>query len=201
MADTLTLTTLQTGTVIDLASGADSLDLEAGTNSYTANNLNQLTAVSGQQINYDGSGNLTNRPGWLYVWNANNQLLIAEPSSPTNGSVKMTFAYDGKHRCVRRQVWTYSGSYSLSSTFYLLYSGWSLIEERDASTNITAYAYGPRVDEVLAKFTSTNTLFYHGDAQHTTLALTDGSANVLERYRYEAFGLPSVYDSAFNLQP
>ena len=41
-------------------------------------------------------------------------------------------------------------------------------------------------------------MFYHGDAQHSTLALTDASANVLERYRYEAFGLPSIFDSIFS---
>jgi hypothetical protein len=32
------------------------------------------------------------------------------------------------------------------------------------------------------------------------MAPTDASANVLERYRYEAFGLPGIFDSAFNLQ-
>ena len=176
-------------------------DTSTGTNTFTANNLNQLSTLNSQTLNYDGSGNLTNRPGWLYVWNANNQLMVAEPSSPTNGAVKMTFAYDGKHRCVRRQTWAWSTNtlnYQLSNSQHLLYSGWSLIEERDSGTNIVTYAYGPRVDEILAKFTSTNTVFYHGDAQNSTLALTDASANVLERYRYEAFGLPSIFSSTFS---
>ncbi len=177
------------------------LDTGSGTNTFTANNLNQLTAISGSAIGYDLKGNLTNRPGWLYTWNAKNQLTIAEPSSPTNGAVKITFAYDGLYRCVRRQSWTWDGStYSLSASAYLLYSGWNLIEERDAGTNVVSYVHGPSMDEMVAKFTSTNTVFYHGDAQHSTLALTDASANVLERYRYEAFGLPTIFDSAFNVQ-
>ena len=112
----------------------------------------------------------------------------------------MTFAYDGKHRCVKRRTYTYAtNSWSLTADICLYYSGWNLVEERDAGgTNLTAYAYGPRVDEVIAKFTSTNTIFYHGDAQNSTLAITDASANVLERYRYEAFGLPSIFDASFS---
>lgn len=177
------------------------LDTGTGTNTYTANNLNQLSTLNAQALNYDLKGNLTNRPGWLYSWNAKNQLTIAEPASPTNGAIKITFAYDARHRCVKRQSWAWSTNtlnYQLSSSQHLVYSGWSLIEERDAGTNVVSYANGPSIDEVIAKFTSTNTVFYHGDAQHSTLALTDASANILERYRYEAFGLPSIYDSTFS---
>lgn len=176
------------------------LDSGTGTNTFTANNLNQLTAIGASAITYDLKGNLTNRPGWLYTWNANNQLIIAEPSSPTNGNTKMTFAYDGGSRCTKRRTYTYgTNGWSLTADTCLLYSGWNLIEERDAGgTNVVSYVHGSGVDEIIAKFTSTNTVFYHGDAQNNTLVLTDANANVLERYRYEAFGLPSIFDSTFS---
>ena len=89
----------------------------------------------------------------------------------------------------------------LSSESWTRDAAGHVLGHTNALGHVTTYAHGPRVDEILAKFTSTNTVFYHGDAQNSTLALTDASANVLERYRYEAFGLPSIFDSAFNLQP
>ncbi len=179
------------------------LDTGSGTNTFTANNLNQLSTLNSQALNYDLKGNLTNRPGWLYTWNAKNQLTIAEKSNPAEGSKKMTFAYDGRNRCVKRRTYTYtSGNWSLTLDTCLYYQSWNLIEERDGSGNvIAAFANGPVIDEVLAKFTSTNTVHYHGDALNSTLVLTDPSANVAERYRYDAFGLASTYDFTFSSLP
>ncbi len=176
-------------------------DTTANTTTFTANNLNQLSTLnSTNTLTYDAKGNLLTRPGWSYTWNAKNQLTIAEPISATEGSKKMTFAYDGKNRCVKRRTYTYtSGNWSLTLDTCLYYDDWSLVEERDGNGSaIAAFANGPVVDEVLAKFTSTNTVFFHGDVQSSTLALSDVNASVLERYRYDAFGLPFIFDSNFS---
>lgn len=170
------------------------------TTTFTANNLNQLATQNGTNLTYDAKGNLLTRPGWSYTWNAKNQLTVAEQTNPTEGSKKMTFAYDGRNRCAKRRTYTYtSGNWSLTLDTCLYYDGWGLVEERDGSGNvIAAFASGPVIDEVLAKFTSTNTVFYHGDAQNSTLALSDANAAVVERYRYDAFGLPAIYDATFS---
>ena len=175
-------------------------DTTANTTTYTANNLNQLSTLNSTNLTYDAKGNLLTRPGWSYTWNAKNQLTIAEQTSPTEGSKKMTFAYDGRNRCAKRRTYTYtSGNWSLTLDTCLYYDKWNLVEERDSNGGVlAAFANGPRIDEILAKFTSTNTVFFHGDAQNSTLALTDASANVLERYRYDTFGLPAIYDAAFS---
>lgn len=170
------------------------------TTTFTANNLNQLATLNGTNLTYDAKGSLLTRPGWSYTWNAKNQLTVAEQTNPAEGSKKMTFAYDGKNRCAKRRTYTYtSGNWSLTLDTCLYYDKWNLVEERDGSGSvIAAFANGPVMDEILAKLTSTNTVFYHGDAQNSTLVLTDASANVAERYRYDAFGLPSLYDSTFS---
>ncbi len=175
-------------------------DTTASTTTFTANNLNQLATQNGTNLTYDAKGNLLTRLGWAYTWNAKNQLTIAEQSNPTEGSKKMTFAYDGRYRCAKRRTYTYtSGNWSLTLDTCLYYDGWNLIEERDSNGDvIAAFANGPVTDEVLAKSTSTNTVFFHGDAQNSALVLSDASANVIERYRYDAFGVPSIYDSAFS---
>ena len=178
-------------------------DTTASTTTFTANTLNQLSTQNGTNLSYDSKGNLLTRPGWSYTWNAKNQLTIAEQTNPAEGSKKMTFAYDGRNRCAKRRTYTYaSGNWSLTLDTCLYYDWWDLVEKRDGSGNvIAAFATGPMIDEVLAKFTGTNTVFYHGDSQNSTLVLSDSTAVVLERYRYDAFGLPSIFDSAFNLQP
>lgn len=112
----------------------------------------------------------------------------------------MTFFYDSPGRCVKRRAYTYtSGSWALTSDTCLYYDRWNLAEERDTTGSILgAFSNDPEIGEVLARFTSINTIFFHGDAQNNTIALSDANGSVLERYRYDTFGSPCIYDSQFS---
>ena len=44
---------------------------------YTANALNQYTYINSQALTYDTKGNLLQRPGWAYTWDAPNRLRSA----------------------------------------------------------------------------------------------------------------------------
>ena len=164
---------------------------------YTANALNQYTYINSQALTYDAKGNLLQRAGWAYTWDAHNRLRSAAPGTPQAGNTRLTFAYDGRNRCAARRNYTWTdGAWELTSTLFLTYSDWNLIEERDAEgTLAAAYVHGPVVDDLLARITPTGTLYYHADAQHNTVAVTDSQAIVLERYTYDIFGLPTVHDA------
>lgn len=81
----------------------------------------------------------------------------------------------------------------------MYYDGWNLIQECDASGGeIARYIHGTRVDELVGRITPVGTSYYHHDALGSTIALSDGTGNVTERYSYDVFGAPVFKDGAGN---
>jgi len=104
------------------------------------------------------------------------------------------FTYDSRNRVVRRV--------SPNGTLNLTYSGWNLIEERDASgTLVQTYVHGAGTDEMLVKISSSGPAYYHHDGLGSTIALTGENGELLESYRYDAFGGVTVYDSSGSALP
>ena len=160
---------------------------------YVANDLNQYTSVGGIGLTYDANGNLAAGPGFTLTYDAQNRLIQATAAT---GSV--TFAYDGRNRCVKRTTLTLDGG---SSTWFVwghAQSGeWGLLEERDSSGDVVArYVHGDRIDEILRREGPEGTVFYHHDALGSTIALTDASGALVEQYRFDVFGLPTVLDAS-----
>jgi uncharacterized protein RhaS with RHS repeats len=54
------------------------------------------------------------------------------------------------------------------------------------------YVYGTYVDEPLALVTPTAKYYYHTNHLYSVAALTDTNRNVVERYRYDAYGERTV---------
>jgi RHS repeat-associated protein len=65
----------------------------AGATTYTANNLNQYTALNTVTPSYDGNGNLTNDGTFTYDYDAESRLISASGSGLT-----ATYAYDAQGR-------------------------------------------------------------------------------------------------------
>ena len=153
--------------------------------SYTANSLNQYTTAGGVgALTYDANGNLATGGGWTYAHNGNSRLVGA------SGPATASFGRDGRNRDVKRTI--------NGVTTYLIYDGWNLVAEYDAAGVLTTqYIHGPRVDEILAKVTTTSTTFPLPDALGSTIAVTDASGTGLERIYYsDAFGTPTFKDAA-----
>jgi len=73
-----------------------------------------------------------------------------------------------------------------------VYDGPRLLEERDASDTVTAeYVYGA-TGELLAMERSGNTFYYNYNRRGDVTALTDVAGNIVEGYRYSAFGAPTI---------
>ncbi|MBM3859084.1 MAG: RHS repeat-associated core domain-containing protein [Verrucomicrobia bacterium] len=164
---------------------------------YTVNALNQYTVVDGATLGYDANGNLASAVGPPPLGNATAQYdaqnrLVSASGGPS--SVTASFAYDARNRCVARTI--------NGITTYLVYDGWSLIEERDATgAQLAEYIHGATIDEILCRTTSGATHYFHHDGLGSTIALTDSTGALLESYTYDVFGMPSFWDAAGNSLP
>jgi RHS repeat-associated protein len=102
-----------------------------------------------------------------------------------------SLSYDALGRCVQR---TLNGV----ATYYV-YDGEKAILEYNANGGRVGYnLYGKAIDEILKRGANGadsqwHWYFFEQDHEGSTLHLTDSSGTIIERYRYDAFGLPSVY--------
>jgi RHS repeat-associated protein len=146
---------------------------------YAAADTNQYTGVWGSAApSYDGNFNLTAYNGFQGVYDAENHLV--------GGSMQAT--YDGLGRCVRRTT--------PSGTLVFTYDGWKPILEWDGAGNWSATnVYGAGADEILARQDSAGHILIYKQDQHGNVAavLTD-NGDVTEKYTYDAFGKPSIFD-------
>ena len=55
--------------------------------------------------------------------------------------------------------------------------------------------YGKGIDEVLERTSGTQTIYYQSDHQGSITHLTNASGAVIERYRYDAYGVPTFYNA------
>jgi RHS repeat-associated protein len=159
------------------------IDNGAVTN-YTANGMNQYTDITGQGIHYDGNFNIWYLNGGYVTYDADKRVT----SVSVGGSEWMHFTYDGLGRCVRRM--------EMGTTTLFTYDEWNQMLEWDEWGNFKAWnIYGARADEILARYDTTyGALIYKQDKLGNVVFLLDGSGNLLERYRYNAFGQPAVTD-------
>jgi len=97
------------------------------TTTYTANDLNQYTAVTGLSPvpTYDDGGSMLVNGDWTYTWDAENRLASAE-----SATAKCEYAYDYMSRRIEKRTYTGTpAAWTLTETRRFLYDGWHLIAE------------------------------------------------------------------------
>jgi RHS repeat-associated protein len=112
----------------------------------------------------------------------------------TNPLRMTTYRYDGLGRRIEQCV-------QVTCTRYV-YDQEDIALEFDGTNVLQArWTHGPGIDEPLllerdrngnGTFESAEQLTYHADGLGSIVALTDASGTVVERYRYESFGLPRI---------
>ena len=73
---------------------------------------------------------------------------------------------------------------------------YQVIEERDSADELQArYTYGSGIDEPLTMERGGNVYYYHRDGLGSVTELSDQSGALVERYEYDVYGAPTIFDS------
>jgi RHS repeat-associated protein len=110
----------------------------------------------------------------------------------TGGNHTYQLSYDALGRCVVRMF--------DSVTNYYIYDGEKAILEYSTGNHLlAANLYGREIDEILQRTdysgTSAHTWYYQDDHEGSITQLTDTNGNIVESYRYDAFGKPAFWNA------
>ncbi|CAM2191519.1 conserved protein of unknown function [Paraburkholderia kururiensis] len=149
------------------------------TSAYTANALNQYTAVSGSAVTHDLNGNLRGDGVWTYTYDADNRLKTVNRSGTS-----AALAYDPEGRLVKTTVNGVNAA--------LLYDGQNLAAEYDSAGAVTRrYVFGPGIDEPLVQYEGAGTAskrWLYANHQGSVVAQANGSGATTGSQVYGAFG-------------
>ncbi len=186
--------------------------VNAVTNIYSANNLNQYAGLS-----YDADGNLLSDGEHTFSWDAENRLQAVTPANATNGSLKVVNWYDHRHRRVTKEVFELSGytppygeppmpgdpgEWNLLRTHTFFYDGWNLALETVAHTNGSVdrieYVWGLDLSGTLQGAGGVGGLLFEKrngqiyiplyDANGNVTAYVDANGTVRGHFECDAFG-------------
>jgi len=149
-------------------------------------------AGEGKARTMDKNGNTTQKGSWTYTYDYKNKIITA-----TDGSKTISFEYDPFGRRISKSTG--------SNTTHYYYSGNQVIEERDGSDKLLKqYIYGNLIDEVLRmdKYNNNqieNSFYYHTDSIGNVTAITDKDGKIVERYKYNIYGSPTITDNTGNI--
>ena len=166
----------------------------AGNMGYATNTFS-LTVVTNGSYQYCAAGCLTNRQ---YTgkdnsdtlglsWNGQYQLTGAT----TNGTVAEAYGYDG----AGRRIFIAQGG----STNWMVYDGNQVVADLNATGGLVrSYVWGPGIDNLISMTSygaTTNTYYALKDHLGSVHALVNSAGQVVESYRYDAWGrVLGIYD-------
>lgn len=157
--------------------------LSVASRTYTANGLNQYSAVGGTAHGYDANGNLTSDGSTTYGYDVENRLVSA------SGTHNATLAYDPLGRL-----------FSLTSggaTTTFLYDGDALVSEYVSGAVTHRYAHTVGADVPLVDYTGAGLTvphYLHADRQGSIMARSDASGSGTIN-AYDEYGVPASGNS------
>ncbi|HEY4273041.1 MAG TPA: RHS repeat-associated core domain-containing protein [Candidatus Udaeobacter sp.] len=153
---------------------------------YLPNTINQYyPTAAGSSISNGSEHEITTYGGVTYTY-INDERLESAAAGTTYSMV-----YDALGRCVKRSL-------SGGPMTYYIYDGEKPILEYDSGgTLVGTNVYGKGIDEILLRIAVGSAYYPQQNHEGSVTLLTDGSGNVLERYRYDAFGAPTVYTASW----
>jgi RHS repeat-associated protein len=152
-----------------------------GSTSYTHDYQDRLLTAGSTTFGYDENGNLISKTQGgtttTYTWNYNNMLTDVA----ITGGNTYHYKYDGLGNRVSKTV------NGVETRYIVDPKGSNVLAETDALGNVTAYyVYGLGL---ISKITPTGqAYYYHSDGLGSTIAITDSSGNIMNKYAYDAYG-------------
>lgn len=160
---------------LDASGNRTSVSTGAASTSYSHNATNAYTQVSGVAYQYDANGNMTHDGTLSYQYDYRNNI------KSVDGGSTATYLYDALNRRI--------GKRTATDTTWFYYSGYKLLEERDAAGEVKAtYIVGRGVDNVVQMRRGGNDYYYHRNHLGSIVAITDSMGAVVERYEYDPYG-------------
>lgn len=154
----------------------------------THNEMNEIKTIDGVSQIYDDNGNLVD--DGTYEYDYENRLVRVTQKSDT--SIIGEYKYDALGRRIEKKI------SDITVTFVYDDIEDKILEEH--SINYTkSYTYGNSINEIISMEFDGKRYFYHSNSLGSIIAITDEYANVVETYRYEAYGYVAVYDALNNL--
>ncbi len=174
----------------------------AATTNFTANVMNEYTAVGGTTHTYDDNGNLKDDGTNTYQYDAHNHLLKVTRKS--DSVVLGEYRYDALGRGRRTKKIVGSG------TTRFVYSGQSVLEEYDGSGNLLRlFVHSDKIDDVAmmeaqdvadvdgdANTTELKRFYFHGQLIGSITHVTDPDEVVVESYEYGPYGETEIFDAS-----
>ncbi len=177
------------------------------------NKLNEITQRNTYEniivpFSYDGApgasnGNLINDGTLIYKYDALNRLV--QVSRVSDGLVIATYVYDALNRRVRKIITNggLTGDIPDSTTDYF-YSGWQVMEERNAANNtpLRQYVWGNYIDECIqlttfaalgAQNLPVGAYYLLQDLLYRAVALTNSTGAIVEAYGTDAYGNTLIF--------
>jgi RHS repeat-associated protein len=153
---------------------------------YAPNNLNQYTSVGGSSLSNGPEHEIQTYYSVTYSYINDEHL-----KTVSSGSNTYNLYYDALGRCVKRSL-------NRMTTYYIYDGEKPILEYRSGDLSHPAKnVYGKGIDEILMRFDpSFNpdvTYYYQQDHEGSVTHLLNTSGNVIESYKYDAFGAPAIY--------
>jgi RHS repeat-associated protein len=161
-----------------------------GNTTYTPNQFNQYSALTGTTIINGPEHEIASYASSNYTYLNDEHLIEVTNATSFTGNNDYRLAYDALGRCVKRTV--------NGVTKYYIYDGEkAILEYKPGGGLLGRNVYGKGIDEILMRtdytFSPALILYYQQDHEGSVTYLTSTSGNVLERYRYDAYGAPTIY--------
>jgi RHS repeat-associated protein len=168
-------------------------DTLLGNATYAPNDLNQYTAVTNSTIINGSEHEVSTYQGPYDAQPATYTYINDEHlKQVSNGTNSYYLYYDALGRCVKRTLNNFTTVY--------LYDAEKPILEYNQNGQITRNVYGKGIDEILMRTDPTvnggAAFYYQQDHEGSVTHLTNAAGNVIEEYRYDAFGGPVTIYSA-----
>jgi RHS repeat-associated protein len=166
----------------NLDNGGNRTSVTDGTTKfYTPTNINLYSVIGGAALTYTGGHALSAYNGESYSSIAGQQLCQA-----TSGANTLQLYYDALGRGVKRKL-------NGVSNYYIFDGEHWITEYNSSDVNSGSTVYGRGMDEFIARGDLTQGYFYFPDRNGNMSVVLNGSGGVMESYRYDAFGLPTIY--------
>lgn len=159
---------------------------------------NEITQIAAVTVRSDFNGN-TNEDG-QYRYNYDEENRLIRVSRKSDQRVVGRYEYDALSRRIKKIANPAAVSSPIETRYF--YDDARIVEEQTPlGPTLATYVYGNYIDEILTMDRAGRTFYYHQNSLWSVAAITNSAALVVERYNYDAYGLPIIQDGAGNPLP